>query len=133
MLTVLAQRVSKMTLTALLVIPVSVLAAPPEDPSNGEIYQDGEQARVWAAGDGVWLSPEQFWESYVATADGKYWGRGAEYPPYKDVNEHDTLIIEAEGGPCLMYFFHNRWRRAQDVRRWDPAFNDLLGCPNVFK
>lgn len=32
-----------------------------------------------------------------------------------------------------MEFFHNRWRRANDVRRWDPLFNEHGGCPDVFK
>ncbi len=131
--TFIAHRTRRAVLAALLLIPGSVLAAAPEDPTNGQVYQGGGPAQVWAASTGEWLSPEAFWESYVAGAEGKYWGRGAEYPPYNDVDEHDTLIIEVEGGPCLMYFFHNRWRRAQDVRRWDPVFNDLLGCPNVFR
>jgi len=31
-----------------------------------------------------------------------------------------------------MEFIHERWRRANDVRRWDDAFNDYAGCPHVF-
>jgi hypothetical protein len=32
-----------------------------------------------------------------------------------------------------MALFHSRWRRANDVRRWDPKFNDYAGCPEVFE
>ena len=32
----------------------------------------------------------------------------------------------------LMYFFHRRWRRANDVWRWDPSFNRYSGCATVF-
>ncbi len=42
------------------------------------------------------------------------------------------MIIEVESGPCLMEFFHTRWRRANDVRRWVAAFNEYGGCPDVF-
>ena len=30
------------------------------------------------------------------------------------------------------WFFHSRWRRANDVRRWNPQFNEVLGCSVVF-
>ena len=63
---------------------------------------------------------------------GKHWGRSATYPPYNDVNERDTLLVELEQGSCLMYFWHSRWRRAQDVWRWDEQQNAVLGCPYVF-
>ncbi|MDX1406343.1 MAG: hypothetical protein R3192_17540, partial [Woeseiaceae bacterium] len=63
---------------------------------------------------------------------GLTWGRRTDYPPYDQVDELDTMIIELESGPCLMEFFHTRWRRANDVRRWDAAFNEYGGCPNVF-
>ena len=88
---------------------------------------------AWSYLSQQWLPVVDFWLEYAPTADGKFWGENAEYPPYDEVNEHDTLLIEAAKGPCLMYFFHNRWRRAQDVRRWDPAFNQQLGCPHVFE
>ncbi|MEM7020091.1 MAG: hypothetical protein AAF512_22465, partial [Pseudomonadota bacterium] len=61
------------------------------------------------------------------------WGQGTEYPSYKDVSEFDTFIVELDSGACLMEFFHSRWRRAQDVRRWDEKFNAYGGCPDVFK
>ena len=61
------------------------------------------------------------------------WGSGTSFPPYADVNEHDTFLLEVETGTCLMYFFHTRWRRANDVWRWGPEFNEYSGCPDVFK
>jgi hypothetical protein len=117
---------------ALFPISVTATAAPPPDPGNGQLYQSGEETLAWSGISQQWLPVVDFWLEYAPTAQGKFWGRSAQYPKYEDVNEHDTLLIQVQQGPCLMYFFHNRWRRAQDVRRWDPDFNDLLGCPNVF-
>jgi hypothetical protein len=116
-----------------LVVAGSAAAAPPDDPAHGEIYQNEATVEVWSAPTSQWVTPEVFWLDYAAQGEGKFWGRSSEYPAYKDVSEHDTLLVEVQGGPCLMYFFHNRWRRAQDVKRWDPVFNDILGCPNVFE
>jgi hypothetical protein len=31
-----------------------------------------------------------------------------------------------------MQFHHEKWRRAQDVNRWDDKFNLYGGCPYVF-
>ena len=36
--------------------------------------------------------------------------------------------VEVEQGPCLLEFFQSRWRRANDVRRWDEAMNEVAGC-----
>ena len=108
------------------------VAAPPESAANGQIYQEGDKVQVWSDQQTGWVSPERFWLDYARAGSGRYWGRGSEYPEYSEVSEHDTLMIDVDGGPCLMYFFHERWRRAQDVRRWDPAFNEILGCPSVF-
>ncbi|MDH3644546.1 MAG: hypothetical protein OES38_20740 [Gammaproteobacteria bacterium] len=107
-------------------------ASRPHDPVNGQVHSAGETVEVWDATDAAWVSPEGFWLAYAQGSSGRFWGRKAEYPPYSDVEEHDTVLIEVSGGPCLMYFFHNRWRRAQDVRRWDSAFNGIRGCPRVF-
>lgn len=110
----------------------SVVAAEP--PRNGEIrHLDDGQAQAWIASQGQWGSVVEFWNAYAATNGGLTWGRGSEYPEYAKVKEHDTFMVEAEGGPCLMEFFHERWRRANDVRRWDTGFTDVEGCPNVFK
>ena len=42
------------------------------------------------------------------------------------------MMVELAQGPCLMEFFHSRWRRANDVRRWDESHNEFGGCPYVF-
>lgn len=115
---------------ALLLLPLWTASAAGQ--TNGQLMKSAAGVQVWHAQSGTWATPEDFWVDYATNASGKFWGRSAEYPPYAEVNEHDTLLIEADGGPCLMYFFHQRWRRAQDVRRWDPGFNDILGCPRVF-
>ena len=114
-------------LPALLLSPVAL-----GEPANGQVRGEGGAAQVWSAGQTAWVSPEAFWLEFAPTTQGKYWGRSSDYPAYAEVSEHDTLMIEVDGEPCLMYFFHQRWRRAQDVRRWDPAFNELLACPRVF-
>ena len=108
-------------------------AEQPENPHDGQIYQSTSGPQVWHARSGTWVGPETFWLDYASENQGRFWGRGSNYPPYREVSEHDTILIEVEAGPCLMYFFHRRWRRAQDVRRWDPAFNDIGGCPRVFQ
>ncbi|MBY6186572.1 hypothetical protein KUV89_08080 [Marinobacter hydrocarbonoclasticus] len=91
-----------------------------------------EQLEAWDAEAGLWLSPEAFWLAYAQRQGGLTWGRGSDYPPYAEVSEGDTFMVELESGPCLMEFFHQRWRRANDVRRWDPAFGDVGGCARVF-
>ena len=117
-------------ITLALALPAT--AERPETPRNGQVYETATGAEVWDEKLQGWRTPEQFWLDFANTNGGRFWGSSAEYPPYREVSEHDTLLIELTQGPCLMYFFHTRWRRAQDVRRWDPAFNDLLGCPHVF-
>jgi len=62
----------------------------------------------------------------------RHWPGSSEYPPYAEVGDHDTFLVQTQSGPCLMYFFHGRWRRANDVRRWGDQFNDYGGCPQVF-
>ena len=88
---------------------------------------------IWHEVQKEWLDPEAFWLAYAESQGGLTWGRTDTYPPYRQVSEHDLILIEVASGPCLMEFFHRRWRRAQDVRRWDPRFNEFGGCPNVFK
>lgn len=75
---------------------------------------------------------EAFWVAYAESKGGLTWARAAEYPEYNLVKEGDTFVVELKQGPCLMEFFHNRWRRANDVRRWDDSINDYGGCPYVF-
>lgn len=116
--------------TALTLLLASAVHAQP--PENGKLRSDGNDFSVWSSSSEDWVTPETFWLDYAQQSGGKYWGRSRTYPEYSQVNEHDTLLIENDAGVCLMYFFHERWRRAQDVRRWDPEFNEILGCPKVF-
>lgn len=75
---------------------------------------------------------EAFWLEYAQANGGITWGRSAQYPEYDKVQEGDTFMVELSQGPCLMEFFHQRWRRANDVRRWHPSINEYGGCPYVF-
>ena len=110
----------------------SQVSSSQEKPANGQLRNADSAPEAWNAGSGQWLPVEAWWMEYAQGSDGKFWGKRSDYPPYEQVGEHDTLLIVVEEGPCLMYFFHQRWRRAQDVRRWDPAYNEILGCPHVF-
>lgn len=119
----------KWILAALLVLSGEVVA----QTADGKVKTDGEGTRLaWDAGEQQWVSLEQFWLNYADRRGGLTWGRGDSYPPYARVSELDTFLVETAHGPCLMEFFHTRWRRANDVRRWDPAFNETGGCPHVF-
>ena len=73
----------------------------------------------WKSGENV----ESFWMKYARSKGGLTWGKSASYPEYEKVKEGDTLLIQLKQGPCLMEFFHSRWRRANDVRRWDDSIN----------
>lgn len=88
--------------------------------------------QIWNDSLEQWTDVESFWLRYADSNGGLTWGRSSEYPEYSKVKEHDTLIIELKQGPCLMEFFHKRWRRANDVRRWDKQLSDYGGCSHVF-
>lgn len=92
----------------------------------------GEGFEVYLADEDRWLAPLDFWLAYAQRRGGLTWGRGATYPPYRDVQEGDTFLVETHLGPCLMEFFHKRWRRANDVKRWNDRFNEHAGCSVVF-
>ncbi len=87
-----------------------------------------EPAVTWQQGTDI----EAFWDRYASSNGGLTWGKTDTYPEYEKVKEGDTILIELEQGPCLMEFFHSRWRRANDVRRWDESVNAYGGCPYVF-
>lgn len=93
---------------------------------------DNNNYKIWNDSLKQWTGVESFWLAYADSNGGLTWGRSSEYPEYKKVKEHDTLIIELEQGPCLMEFFHKRWRRANDVRRWDKQLSNYGGCSHVF-
>ena len=118
--------------TFTLMLSTTAFAEKPVDPANGQLYRGEGEVKAWSESAGQWLSVEGFWLAFADTNDGRFWGRAADYPPYNELNERDALLVELEQGSCLMYFWHGRWRRAQDVWRWDDAFNDQLGCPYVF-
>lgn len=104
-----------------------------EVPTDGQ-WRDSSagEPMAWDALASEWVNPESFWLRYAERHGGLTWGRRTDYPPYAAVSELDTMIIELDSGPCMMQFFHTRWRRANDVRRWDDAFNGYAGCPHVF-
>ena len=123
-------------IAATLLFNMSAQAATKVDTSDlqdGQIITYTEKTNsVWDAKANTSLSIEAFWQAYALRSRGKYWGKSSEYPPYDDVNEHDTLLIEVASGVCLMEFFHSRWRRANAVIRWDERYDEYSGCPNVF-
>ncbi len=88
---------------------------------------------AWDEAGQTWLKPAAFWRAFADREEVKSWGQSREYPPYDDVRELDVFMVELDSGICLMQFYHQRWRRANDVRRWSPEFNSLEGCPDVFK
>ena len=116
----------------LCVFSLAQLVLADEMPVNGKLRCGDEQCEVWADEAGSWLSPESFWRRYAAANEGTFWGETPDYPPYEKVSEHDTLLVDTGRGLCLMEFFHERWRRANDVRRWGPGFGEVGGCPYVF-
>jgi hypothetical protein len=120
-----------------LAVPVAALltmAASPPAPGerDGQVLLHDDSFVAWDAEAKEWLGPETFWKNFGDRRRGKNWGAGNRFPPYEAVGEHDTFLLQGETGPCLMYFFHTRWRRANDVWRWGDAFNEYGGCPKVF-
>ena len=118
-------------LIALPALAIAERLGPGERDGEIDTLNDGS-FMAWDAENEQWLNPDNFWASFAARERGKNWGSGTEFPPYDAVNEHDAFLLEVDEGPCLMYFFHTRWRRANDVWRWDPVFNEYGGCPHVF-
>lgn len=108
------------------------IAAAEEARRHGMTRGSGQALMAWDSQKAQWVTPVAFWGAWAADHGGLRFGRRSDYPEYATVAERDLMIIELDSGPCLMEFWHRRWRRAQDVRRWSPAFNDFGGCPNVF-
>jgi len=102
------------------------------DLTEGQVKQFSSEFQAWNAEKKSWLKIEDFWRAYANRQGGLTWGERSDYPPYDQVKEFDTLIIQLPQGNCMMMFFHSRWRRANDVRRWDDVHNDYGGCPFVF-
>jgi hypothetical protein len=117
------------------ILPLALLSfhATAQQPEHGAVRQQAGSAwQAWDRDTAQWVGIERFWVLYAERRGGLTWGRGADYPDYAKVKEGDTFVVEVAQGPCLMEFFHERWRRANDVRRWDDALNDYAGCPYVF-
>lgn len=100
---------------------------------DGQVMTQADDSFVaWDANRREWLSPENFWRSFASRERGHRWPEGKTFPPYRDVAEHDTFLVVGDRGACLMIFFHQRWRRGNDVWRWGNEFNEYGGCPYVF-
>ena len=125
-----------MRMLALLIVGVLIGAAVAQAQSlpNGTVDQSAaENGQAWNAEPEQWQPLEAFWLDDAERSGGLTWGRTDTYPAYGEVKEFDLIMIEVAEGPCLMEFFHRRWRRANDVRRWDEAFNEYGGCARVFE
>ncbi len=122
------KNVIKLILTSLIFIS-SLYAM---DYSHGEVKLVDGKELAWDSKDKSFVGLEEFWRNYAKRSGGLTWGQSKEYPPYNDVKEFDLFMVELDSGICLMEFYHDRWRRANDVRRWDNTFNSFSGCSNVF-
>ena len=101
--------------------------------ANGELRQNAKgTAEAWDAATETWIGVDEFWERFAHAQGGLTWGRSSVYPPFEQVKERDLFLVELKQGNCLMEFFHGRWRRANDVRRWDDTMNEVAGCAHVF-
>jgi len=124
-----ATAMRRLLLTAVLACMATTATAA----TNGEVRQNADgAAEIWDATSQDWVGADVFWERFALAQGGLTWGRGSIYPPYEKVKERDLFLVEVEQGPCLMEFFHGRWRRANDVRRWNDAINEVAGCAHVF-
>lgn len=112
--------------TAMVLVFASVLGCTNKTVSS--VTEQQEQEITFKPG----VDIEQFWMNYAESKGGLTFGRSSTYPEYEKVKEGDTILIDVEQGSCLMEFFHSRWRRANDVRRWDESVNAYGGCPYVF-
>lgn len=102
--------------------------------NNGEVRQSVEFGmQAWHSKSNQWLSLEGFWDAYAESRPQKHWPTSSNYPKYEELKEGDTFLVQLKDSSCLMEFYHSRWRRANDVRRWDDAFNAYGACPFVFE
>lgn len=123
----------KLVLKLLLVLGLGAVSSFAMDYSHGEVVvKDGKQ-QAWDDEDKKLVGLEEFWRSHAKRNGGITWGQSSKYPPYNDVKEYDLFMVEIGNELCLMEFYHTRWRRANDVRRWDDAFNEFSACSKVFE
>ena len=119
----------KLAVAALLLSVSGVAVAAPE---NGEVREVNGQMQMWEQASNQWIGVETFWHNYAKANGGLTWGVTETWPEYDKLKEKDLMIIKLKQGNCMMEFYHGRWRRAEDVRRWDPKLNEYGGCPYVF-
>jgi hypothetical protein len=124
----------KLFMVLFLYLVVATAQAQSQTPVHGMVKENaGSKLQVWNDENSEWTDLDTFWVDFAKSNDAKYWGQTDTYPNYDDVKQFDTVLIQIEQGNCLMQFFHSRWRRANDVQRWDDAFNEYAGCPSVFE
>ncbi len=99
---------------------------------HGQVTLKEGVQQAWDSTNKKFVSLEEFWRTHAKRNGGLTWGQSATYPPYNDVKEYDLFMVEVGDEICLMEFYHSRWRRANDVRRWDEAFNEYSACAKVF-
>jgi hypothetical protein len=118
--------------TVVAVLALSIAAPALADTPHGSARAAGDAFEAYDASTNRWLSPDEFWRAQAERSRGRHWGEGERYPPYADAAEHDTFLVVVDGKTCLMEFFHRRWRRANDVWRWNDRFNAYGACAVVF-
>ncbi|MGB0893701.1 MAG: hypothetical protein ACPGUD_04780 [Parashewanella sp.] len=118
----------KLIVLAMIILSMPAIAAP----KNGEVKVSHGNSLMWNESVQKWQSVEQFWLDFAKNNGGLTWGMTDTYPEYDKVKEFDKILIKVPKGNCLMEFYHSRWRRANDVRRWDDKVNEYGGCPYVF-
>ncbi|RYV03389.1 hypothetical protein SOPP22_03735 [Shewanella sp. OPT22] len=119
----------KLAIAALMLSVSSLAVAAPHD---GEVKGSGSKMQMWEQSSNSWVGVETFWKNFAKENGGLTWGDTKVWPEYDKLKERDLMLIEVKQGKCLMEFFHGRWRRAQDVQRWDDRVNEYGGCPYVF-
>ena len=122
-----------MKILVLLVLCLSSISCFAQNPINGDLKENNEGSLViWSNNANAWQDIESFWVNFSSQNGDLTWGKTDQYPEYSKVKENDTLLIQSNKGVCLMEFYHQRWRRANDVRRWNDKLNNYSGCPYVF-
>lgn len=99
---------------------------------HGEVVSKDGLDLAWDNENKKFVGLEEFWRDYAKKNGGLTWGESETYPEYNKVKEYDLFMVKINDGICLMEFYHERWRRANDVRRWDDKFNEFSACPRVF-
>ena len=115
---------------ALSLISLNTLSAP----VHGDVRESGENIEAWHRAVSGWISPDEFFAIEIKRLNGSTYGTVADYPPYENVNEWDTLIDQLpDGRQCPMVFYHARWRRLPDVLALDERLRNHGGCKDVFR